>query len=150
MPDVHDLEETGDATGPSRALDGTVTDLEAAKLLLEAWKIRHAHSWSSLTRYFFAAAFVSVIPYVLREELASRLGGFLMAFPLLGRLIALAAVWLYAAEYIRSQRMNREFRRILKDYGYYVDVELRRIERFLLSPKIGGRPFMYSRRPRSF
>src|SRR5437773_8513531 len=83
--------------------DGTLTDLEAAKLLLDAWKFRQAHSWSALTRYFFAAVFVSVIPYLLKEELARLLKGILLAFPILGALLALAAVWLYASEYVRAQ-----------------------------------------------
>ena len=117
--------------------DGTLTDLEAAKLLLDAWKFRQAHSWSALTRYFFAAVFVSVIPYLLKEELARLLKGILLAFPILGALLALAAVWLYASEYVRAQSMNRQFRKILVDYGYYKPADLRRIERLVLAPRIG-------------
>jgi hypothetical protein len=123
-------------TGASNR-DGTLTDLEAAKLLLDAWKFRQAHAWSSLTRYFFAAVLVSVIPYVLRDDLARRLSGVLIALPILGGLLALAAVWLYAAEYVRAQSMNRQFRAILRNYGHYAGVDLRRFERFVLTPRIG-------------
>lgn len=124
-------------SGEGHAPDGTLTDLEAAKLLLDAWKFRQAHSWSLLTKYFFAAAFISSIPYVLKDDLAKRLKTILLTLPVLGGLIALAAVWLYAAEYIRGQSMNHQFRALLKSYGYYRRVDLRRFEQFVLKPKIG-------------
>jgi hypothetical protein len=117
--------------------DGTVTDLEAAKLLLDAWKFRQAHAWSSLTRYFLAAVLVSVAPYGLNSDLAGRLSNAVVALPIIGGLLALAAVWLYAAEYIRAQTMSHEFRRILNEYGYYRTTELRRLERTVLAPRIG-------------
>jgi hypothetical protein len=123
--------------------DGTLTDLEAAKLLLDAWKFRQGHAWSSLTRYFFAAVLVSVIPYGLRDDLARRLRGVLLALPILGGLLALAAVWLYAAEYVRAQSMNRQFGKILQDYGYYARVDLRRMEGSCWLHELDGRPFMY-------
>jgi hypothetical protein len=117
--------------------DGTITDLEAAKLLLDSWKFRQAHAWSSLTRYFFAAVFVSVLPYILKNELVSKLKDFLLVLPIIGGLIALAAIWLYAAEYVRAQSMNRQFRSLLKNYQQYHKVDLRRIEKIVLAPRIG-------------
>ncbi len=121
----------------SSSRDGTITDLEAAKLLLDAWKFRQGHAWSSLTRYFLAAAFLSSVPYILKEELVHRLKVILLLLPILGGVVALAAVWLYAAEYIRAQSMNREFRKLLQDYGYYGAVDLRLFEQIILAPKIG-------------
>ena|SRR3972149_502109 len=117
--------------------DGTITDLEAAKLLLDAWKFRQGHSWHLLTRYYFAAVFISAIPYMLNDELVNLLKTVLLALPFLGGIIALAAIWLYAAEYVRAQSMNIQFRRILKNYGYYRLIDLNRFERAVLTPKIG-------------
>ena len=48
-----------------------------------------------------------------------------------------AQVWLYAAEYIRAQSMNHQFRALLQSYGYYGPLHLRRLERMLLTPRIG-------------
>jgi hypothetical protein len=117
--------------------DGTVTDLEAAKLLLDAWKFRQSHAWSALTRYFLAAVLISIAPYGLDTTLAARLSSAVLALPLVGGLVAIAAVWLFAAEYIRAQTMSHGFRRILSDYGYYRKIDLRRLERLVLKPRIG-------------
>lgn len=117
--------------------DGTITDLEAAKLLLDSWKFRQAHAWSLLTRYFFAAVFVSAVPYILKDELIGRLKDVLLILPVLGGLIALAAVWLYAAEYVCAQSMNWQFRKLLQEYQHYHKVDLRRIEKIVLAPRIG-------------
>jgi len=116
--------------------DGTITDLEAAKLMLDAWKFRQDHAWSLLTRYFFAAVFVSVIPYTLRADLAYRLKQVVLVLPVLGGAIALAAVWLYAAEYIRAQSMNHGFRKLIQKYGYFELADLRGWDR-VLKPRIG-------------
>lgn len=121
----------------SNNCDGSISDLEAAKLLLDAWKFRQAHAWSLLTRYFFAAVFVSVIPYMLKDELLIRLDRLLLILPVLGGMIALAAVWLYAAEYVRAQSMNLEFRNLLQKYQHYLIIELRTIEKIILKPRIG-------------
>ena len=130
------MESTKAADSPI-AGDGSITDLETAKLLLDAWKFRQAHAWSSLTRYFSDAVLVSIAPYGLNADLASRLSYAVLALPIVGGLVALAAVWLYAAEYIRAQTMSHGFRRILNDYGYYKPTELRRVERVVLAPRIG-------------
>jgi hypothetical protein len=116
--------------------DGTITDLGAAKLLLDAWKFRQAHTWSAITKYFFAAAFISVIPYILNKELIQLLQGKLWIFPVLGGLMALAAVWLYAAEYIRAQSMSIKFREILENYGHYKKEEFKGPKK-ILRPEIG-------------
>lgn len=121
----------------NRRPDQSITDLEAAKLLLDAWKFRQSHAWSILTRYFFAAVFVSAIPYLLKPEVAERLSEIMIVFPVLGGLLALSAVWLYAAEYIRAQSMNTGFRKLLEKYGHYKLMPLRKFEKYVLKPKIG-------------
>jgi len=79
----------------------------------------------------------SVAPYGLNNDLARKLSTAVLALPIVGGLLGLAAVWLYAAEYIRAQTMSHGFRNILNEYGYYRATELRRIERFALTPRIG-------------
>ncbi len=117
--------------------DKTVNDVEAAKLLLDAWKFRQAHAWSSLTRYFLAAVLVSVVPYGLDEGIACKLSYTVLALPIVGGILAIAAVWLYAAEYIRAQAMSHGFRRILKACGYYKEIPLCSIEKLIFKPRIG-------------
>jgi hypothetical protein len=60
-----------------------------------------------------------------------------LVLPFVGGLLGISAVWLYAAEYIRSQSMSHGFRRILNAYGYYKPTELRSYQRAVLKPKIG-------------
>jgi hypothetical protein len=130
--------------------DRGVSDAEAAKLLLDSWKFRQSHAWSSLTRYFLAAVLVSGAPYIMKETLKHQLVkavllGFpigtavLLAFPVIGGFLALAAVWLYAAEYIRAQVFNNQFRGILKQHEYYPEPEIPpgRLMRILFDRKIG-------------
>jgi len=136
VPEDHVIPEMASAP-ESTIRDGTISDLEAAKLLLDSWKFRQAHAWNLLTRYFFAAVFVSVVPYILKEELIYRLKDILLILPVLGGMIAIAAVWLYAAEYVRGQAMNRQFHRLLLEYHHYHKVDLRRIEKIVLAPHIG-------------
>ena len=138
MDGIRRTEEAPKAiTGLEAGRDGTVTDLEAAKLLLDAWKFRQAHAWSSLTRYFLAAVLISVAPYGLNTDLIGKLSHAVLGLPIIGGLLAIAAVWLYAAEYIRAQTMSHGFRRIMNSYGYYQQIEVRRIERVVLKPRIG-------------
>jgi len=101
---------------PTRLGDGTITDLEAAKILLDTWKFRQRHCWSSLQKYYFAGAFVSVIPYFLENNQVDALREIipLTIFALVGGLLALAAVWHYGAEYIRCNPANVALRVILK------------------------------------
>ena len=117
--------------------DGSITDLEAAKLLLDAWKFRQSHAWSLLTRYYFAAVFVSAVPYMVEKKLVTDLDIVILALPILGGFLALAAIWLYAAEYIRAQSMNKGFRSLMKRYGFYELTHLHGFAEQILKPKIG-------------
>lgn len=112
------------------------SDLEAAKLLLEEWKFRQTHAWSSLTRYFLAAVIVSTVPYVLKEDLATRLHYVLLLFPVLGALLGLAAVWVYGAEYVRAQSPNHRYKHLLEKYEHWKQVEWKGFDA-LFNPRIG-------------
>ena len=117
--------------------DGSISDLEAAKLLLDAWKFRQAHAWSLLTRYYFSAVFVSAVPYIVEDRLIANLNAVILALPVLGGLLALAATWLYAAEYIRGQSMNQGFRSLMERYGYHELTLLDGWKALILKPTIG-------------
>lgn len=134
---AHDLQPNDAAVSRPLIHDGAITDVEAAKLLLDSWKFRQAHAWSVLSRYFFAAVFVSAVPYMLKEPLVTRLNDMLLILPVLGGLIALAAVWLYAAEYVQAQSMNCEFRNLLRKYQHYHTIDLRPVQRLVLNRPIG-------------
>ena len=58
---------------PTLQHDNSINNLEAAKLLLDAWKFRQGHAWSSLTRYYLAAVSVSIVPYIIERDLAVNL-----------------------------------------------------------------------------
>ncbi len=113
------------------------TDLEAAKLLLDSWKFRQAHAWSILTRYYFAAVIVSVAPYVVKNDLAKQIPLAMQALPVIGGLLSLAAIWLYAAEHIRAQPMNHGFRSLLAKHGYYKITPLGSFKKIVFKPRIG-------------
>jgi hypothetical protein len=69
-------------------------------VLLDEWKFRHTHVWTSLRQYAIAGATVSIVPYV-KMELVQKLGRSVFLFPFVGWLILVAAALLFAAEYVR-------------------------------------------------
>jgi hypothetical protein len=75
-------------------------DFDGAKVLLDEWKFRHQHSWTSLRQYAIAAVTVSIVPYV-KTDLIPNLGRTVLLFPFVGWLIFVAAILLFAAEYVR-------------------------------------------------
>src|SRR4051812_30834220 len=95
----------GHCTGESENTH-KLNDLEAAKLLLDAWKFRQTHCWKSLQTFFVAAVVVSTLPYVMKQEVLALLRKVRILFPLGGGVIGLAAVWLYAAEFVRCRSLN--------------------------------------------
>lgn len=105
-----------EAARPTRTEGETtvVNKLEAASLLLDAWKFRQAHCWASLQRYYLAAALVSAVPYILTDDQRQLLSGWLWAFPVLGGILGLAAVWHYGAEYIRCEPLTKAVRKLLE------------------------------------
>jgi hypothetical protein len=94
------------------APDKSITDLEAAKLLLDEWKFRQRHAWQSLQRYGLAAVVVSIAPY-LKIDLFSELGKYILVFPILGGFLSLAAVWLFTAEYVRCYPVEHKYQKIM-------------------------------------
>ena len=115
------------------------TDLEATKLTLDAWKFRQAHAWSALTRYYFAAAFISAVPYLLDPCKARWLGELLYVFPVAGAVLGIAAIWIYAAEYIRAQPYGTAFREKLITLRFVEGFKLTRAEKWLrLGNRIGA------------
>lgn len=113
---------------------------EAARLVLDAWQFRHTLCWRSLQRFYLAAVTVAVIPFILTCEQRSDLQQVLLLFPVLGGLLALAAVWHYGAEYIRLIPLNQAVTRLLASTGL---VELIRLKskwswkQMFLRPHIG-------------
>jgi hypothetical protein len=105
--------------------DTNISDLEAAKLLLDEWKFRQQHCWSLLPRYGLAAIFVSIIPY-LKIELFTNYHIDKLIFPWIGWLLALAATWLFLAEQYRCYSVLEHYRKLIgkerihkMDAGFY-------------------------------
>ena len=100
--------------------------LETAKVLLDLWKFRHTHCWSSLQKHYFAAAFVSVIPYFLSvrqlEALHTRMIS-LGIFAVVGGALGLLAVWHFGAEYIRCNAVNAKLKEAMKSANYDISVD---------------------------
>lgn len=92
-----------------------MNDLEAAKLLLDEWKFRQQHGWDSLRQYGLAAVTVSIVPY-LRIDLFAPLGHGVLVFPIAGECLATAAVWLFAAEYVRFHPVAKKYQELLAPY----------------------------------
>ena len=90
----------------------TRLDLEGAKVLLDEWKWRQDHCWTSLRQYSIAAVTVSIVPYV-KSDLIASLGRFAFLFPILGWLIFFLATWLFASEYVRSKPVEIRYRQLL-------------------------------------
>ena len=117
-----------------------IPPLEAAKLMLDAWKFRQAHCWTSLQRYYLAAVLVSALPYALNNEQRKLLEGWLWALPALGGILGLAAVWHYGAEYMRCNPLGATFTRLLVESNFDVRVDKGTVpwwQLAFLAPKIG-------------
>lgn len=104
-------------------------DFEAAKVLLEEWKWRHQHCWKSLNRYGLTAITVGLVPYVwlLKESptpsagtvnlLKEKIGTGVVLFPLFALIIAQAAVWVFASEYVRCRPVEAMYNKVLGTYS---------------------------------
>lgn len=104
-------------------------DFEAAKVLLEEWKWRHQHCWKSLNRYGLTAITVALVPYawLLKESAAAdagtvnifkdKIGNGVIIFPLFALLLAQAAVWVFASEYVRCRPVEAMYNKVLGTYS---------------------------------
>jgi hypothetical protein len=113
---------------------------EAARLVLDAWQFRHTLCWRSLQRFYLAAVTVAVIPFILTCEQRADLQQVLLLFPVLGGLLALAAVWHYGAEYIRLIPLNQAVTRLLASTGLVEFIRLEGMSRWqqiFFRPRIG-------------
>lgn len=111
---------------PQTSADTNISDLEAAKLLLDEWKFRQQHCWTLLPRYGLAAVVVSVIPY-LKLELFTTYHVDRFIFPWLGVALALAATWLFVAEQYRCYSVLDHYRKLIgKDRIHRADTWLYR------------------------
>jgi hypothetical protein len=88
-------------------------NLEEAKIFLDEWKFRQSHCWKSVQTFVLAAVTVSIAPYLVDKGKLAGLGRMILLFPIIGGVIALVAVWLYAAEYTRCQAVHRAYRSAL-------------------------------------
>lgn len=105
-----------------------LVDVEIATLLLDEWKWRHQHCWKSLQRYCLAALTITLIPYVwlLRESTTlpepippfkTSFGSLVLVFPFASLILAQAAIWLFASEYIRCRSVEAMYNTILGTYS---------------------------------
>jgi hypothetical protein len=104
-------------------------DVAVAALLLDEWKWRHQHCWKSLQRYSLAALTLALIPYVwlLREPdklppgspdlFRARFGSLVLIFPFAALVLAQAAVWLFASEYMRCRPVEAMYNTVLGSYS---------------------------------
>jgi hypothetical protein len=116
-------------TPEQQAANPMANDFEAAKVLLEEWKWRHQHCWKSLNRYGLTAITVGLVPYVwlLKESptpsagtvnlLKEKIGNGVAFFPLFALIIAQAAVWVFASEYVRCRPVEAMYNRVLGTYS---------------------------------
>ena len=111
-----------------------INDLEAAKFLLDEWKFRQQHCWNSLRQYGLAAVTVSIVPY-LKIDIFGQLGKVVLVFPAVGWLLALAAVWLFAAEYVRCYPVEHKYQELL--FRYYPPKPTLTSWKMVLEKKIG-------------
>lgn len=124
----------------SGILINQISDLDAAKLLLDEWKFRQQHCWASLRQYGLAAVTISIVPY-LKIDIFAQLGHDLLVFPFVGWCLAIAAVWLFAAEYVRFHPVAKAYQKLL--FPHYPEKEsfekwgLGFLNRFIKHWKIG-------------
>jgi len=105
-----------------RQLRKRTADLERAQLLFETWKFRQSHAWGVLTRYYFAAVFTSAVPYLLECGHGVRLGYYVLVFRVVGGLVALAAWWRFAREYVRARVPHTAYLKLLGIYQEPLDL----------------------------
>ena len=99
---------------------------EAARLVLDAWQFRHTLCWRSLQRFYLAAvAAAAVVPFILTCDQRADLQQVLWLFPVLGGLLAFAAVWHYGAEYIRLIPLNQAVTGLLASTRMVVPLRLK-------------------------
>jgi hypothetical protein len=60
------------------------------------------------------------VPY-LKSDLFSQLGKLILVFPFIGWLLAVAAVWLFAGEYVRCHPLAYRCQKILENHDYVFD-----------------------------
>jgi hypothetical protein len=89
-------------------------DFDGAKVLLDEWKFRHQHSWTSLRQYVIAAVTISIVPYI-KTDLIPNLGSTVLLFPFVGWLMSVGAILLFAAEYVRCYDAETQYYWLLGD-----------------------------------
>jgi hypothetical protein len=90
-----------------------------------------------LQKYYLAAVLVSGVPYILTKDQLPLLSGWLWAFPVIGGILGIAAVWHYGAEYVRSKPLNTAFLKLLQEAVPTVYQERTRWNWLFLGPNIG-------------
>jgi len=90
--------------------------LKAAELLLDEWKWRHQHCWKSLQRFGITALAVAALPYAKAEILYRSIGAGVLVFPIASWIVAIAAAWLYAAEYTRCRPVETRYYDLLGEF----------------------------------
>jgi len=93
-----------------------VPDIEGAKVLLDEWKWRQDECGTVLRQYVIAAVTVSIVPYV-KPDTIGYLGRFVVAFPILGWFLVVAAAWSFANKYVRAEPVEYRYRQLLGRYA---------------------------------
>jgi hypothetical protein len=98
---------------PASSLTTDALRLDTVKILMNDWQWRHQHCWKSLQRFGLAAITVAVIPYAKSELFQENLAT--LFFPIGAWFVALAAVLLFAAEYVRCKPIEDKYYALLGD-----------------------------------
>jgi len=105
-----DDEKTKDSSSASN-LTAEALRLDTVKILVNDWQWRHQHCWKSLQRFGLAAITVAAIPYAKAEIFQGNLAT--IFFPIGAWFVALAAVLLFAAEYVRCKPIEEKYYALL-------------------------------------
>ena len=71
-----------------RSPDNRDYELEKANLIWNEYKYRHEHIWKLLFQVTTAVIAVSIVPYILKEDMVEKLGVIIILLPFIGLALA--------------------------------------------------------------
>lgn len=96
-------------------------ELDKANLIWDEYKYRHEHIWKLIFQVTTAVIAVSIVPYVLNDELANKLGGLIIVLPIIGLCLALFSSWRLIKECLILDKIrpkHREFHKLAFGIDY--------------------------------